>query len=265
MAHAEKLPATPRGQENVSLLQEAAQNQNPASSQFTFTCESQVSGAVPWPASYGESQKMGNNQSVASRQDVPGEGSPRHAGQANHRQGSDPAAPRPRRTPAQRQQRLDREYMAAARERREATAHQNYRNPPLAKDAWICEFCEYERIFGEPPVQLVRQYERKDRLKRKKEAEHRRLLEKVKSKGRKGRKSKSKAAQQPAVNAPVDNSYEAEFHNDDYYEDDYDDEDGHEHEHEHGHSHHPMPPPEMLDPSVGTPVPVASTRIPGVG
>lgn len=49
IANAEKLP--PQGQENVSLLQQhpAVNKTTPASSQFTFTCDSQVPGTVQWP------------------------------------------------------------------------------------------------------------------------------------------------------------------------------------------------------------------------
>ena len=57
---------------------------------------------------------------------------------------------------------------------------------------WICEFCEYEDIFGVPPVALIRQYEVKDRAERKRQAEKRRLLEKAKAKGRKGKKGNKK-------------------------------------------------------------------------
>lgn len=49
IANAEKLP--PQGQENVSLLQQhsTTNKTTPASSQFTFTCDSQVPGTVQWP------------------------------------------------------------------------------------------------------------------------------------------------------------------------------------------------------------------------
>ncbi|KAL6409414.1 hypothetical protein AUP68_05788 [Ilyonectria robusta] len=49
IANAEKL--RPQGQENVSLLQQhsSAEKATPASTQFTFTCDSQVPGTVQWP------------------------------------------------------------------------------------------------------------------------------------------------------------------------------------------------------------------------
>jgi hypothetical protein len=53
----------------------------------------------------------------------------------------------------------------------------------------LCEFCEYEAIFGEPPRALTRHYEVKDRKLRLQEAERRRLLEKAKAKSRKAKKA----------------------------------------------------------------------------
>lgn len=80
-----------------------------------------------------------------------------------------------------------------ARKRREGTARHNFLNPPRLEDQWICEFCEYERIFGYPPVALIRQYEIKDRKIRQQEEERRRVWEKAKARSRKGKKSKAPA------------------------------------------------------------------------
>ncbi|BFZ65418.1 hypothetical protein YB2330_006584 [Saitoella coloradoensis] len=56
------------------------------------------------------------------------------------------------------------------------------------KEIWVCQFCEYEAIFGEWPEYLSRLYDRKVREERKARAERRRLLEKAKmaGKGKKG-------------------------------------------------------------------------------
>lgn len=108
----------------------------------------------------------------------------------------------------------------------------NFHNAP--NPAWICEFCEYEAIFGTPPMALIRQYEIKDRKERKRLAEKRRLLEKARMKGRKGKKA-SKKAQNHANNAQHndtalrggydrhadDGSMDGQA--DEYYDDDYDD------------------------------------------
>lgn len=99
---------------------------------------------------------------------------------------------------------LHKQYALAARSRRTRQELNNYKNPPKEEDVWICEFCEYESIFHEPPKALIRQYEAKDRLERKRLAEKQRLLEKAKMKGRKGKKGNKKSAnaathaQQPA-------------------------------------------------------------------
>ena len=99
---------------------------------------------------------------------------------------------------------LHKQYALAARNRRTRQELNNYKNPPKEDDVWICEFCEYESIFHEPPKALIRQYEAKDRLERRRLAEKQRLLEKAKMKGRKGKKGNKKNAnaathvQQPA-------------------------------------------------------------------
>lgn len=77
-----------------------------------------------------------------------------------------------------------------ARKRREDTQRQNTLHPQKMEDMWICEFCEYERIFGYPPVALIRQYEIKDRKLRQQEEERRRVWEKAKARSRKGKKGK---------------------------------------------------------------------------
>ncbi|KAI9732945.1 MAG: hypothetical protein M1818_007378 [Claussenomyces sp. TS43310] len=246
IANAEKLPVTPsRGQENVSLLQQVPKKPSPNSAQFTFTCDSQVPGTVAWPGP--DSSKINMHQSSAARgmatqstqtsprtQAIiqPRQGLPatQHGPKANGK----PAAPakKSRRRPGK-------EYLIAARQRREQQEYQNYHHPPPPEDEWICEFCEYERIFGTPPEALIRQYEIKDRRVRKQEAERRRLLEKAKLKGRKGKKgtkNSSKNAvtnqerqaqhqqtQQPAARDHSQSQSQG-TQSEDYYEDEYDDE-----------------------------------------
>lgn len=122
-------------------------------------------------------------------------------------------------------------YAYAARKRRIEQEYQNFHNPP--DPAWICEFCEYEDIFGRPPEALIRQYEIKDRKERKRLAEKRRLLEKARMKGRKGKKV-NKKAQNNANNAQAQQNPAGDYdrrpenepldgQEDDYYDDDYDD------------------------------------------
>lgn len=77
----------------------------------------------------------------------------------------------------------------AARERQQIATESYYHNPPTPEDIWICEFCEYERIFGTPPRALIRAYELKDRRHRAEETERKRLLDKAKAKSRKAKKN----------------------------------------------------------------------------
>jgi len=100
-------------------------------------------------------------------------------------------------------------YALAARQRKIQQQYANLHHPPSIEDLWICEFCEYESIFGRPPEALIRQYEIKDRKERKRLAEKKRLLEKAKMKGRKNRKAtknaiKNTPAHQPAYQSGYD-------------------------------------------------------------
>ena len=96
---------------------------------------------------------------------------------------------------------LTKQLALAARDRKMAQDYENYNNPPKRDKVWVCDFCEYEMIFGEPPAALIRQYEIKDRSERRRLAEKRRLLEKAKMKSRKGKKgnknNKNQNATQP--------------------------------------------------------------------
>jgi hypothetical protein len=142
--------------------------------------------------------------------------------------------------PKKNRRRTGKEYLIAARQRRQQQEYQNYHHPPSPEDIWICEFCEYERIFGTPPEALIKQYEIKDRRVRKQEAERRRLLEKAKMKGRKGKKGSKGVApktasglhdrqaqhQQAQPPAPMSHSQSQSqgTQSEEYYEDEFDDE-----------------------------------------
>lgn len=119
--------------------------------------------------------------------------SPNMTSQANqaaaHQAGVNQEAPQQAKKP---RRPLHKQYALAARNRRARQEMNNFKNPPKEEDVWICEFCEYESIYHEPPKALIRQYEAKDRLERKRLAEKQRLLEKAKMKGRKGKKGNKK-------------------------------------------------------------------------
>ena len=134
-----------------------------------------------------------------------------------------------------RPRRPGRGYALAAKQRRLQQEYNNYQHPPSRDEVWICEFCEYESIFGSPPGALVRQYEIKDRKEVKRLAEKRRLLEKAKMKGRKGKKNgkNSKGASNVTAQGQNAQPYDqgtdslpldpAEAQGDEYYDDEFDD------------------------------------------
>lgn len=158
-------------------------------------------------------------------------------------------------------------YAYAARKRRTQQEYANFHNPP--SQPWICEFCEYEDIFGRPPEALIRQYEMKDRKERRRLAEKRRLLEKARMKGRKGKKASKKAqnnanntqhAQTPppgGYDRRDDGSLDAEDDYDDYG--DYDDPPQGQpvscchHGCQHAHAPPKVPPLPHGDPRIGMP------------
>ncbi|KAI9762462.1 MAG: hypothetical protein M4579_000438 [Chaenotheca gracillima] len=184
--------------------QPSAKKSTPTKTQFTFT----PSADVTWPG--GNSMGSGV-RGAANGTQPPGTRMPR--GMANQGTQTSPTAAGgrvaqstalnasggvPQQPPAQgkkqRARRPGKQYTLAARQRRLQQEYSNYHNPPANEDIWICEFCEYESIFGSPPEALVRQYEIKDRRERRRLAEKRRLLEKAKMKGRKGKKGSKAAA-----------------------------------------------------------------------
>ena len=213
IANAAALP-TPisRGQENISLLgYQSSKKSTSTRSQFTFTIESDSAKSLAWsgqhnkhspgspyPYSVTASASTINAPSAPSHRGVATQGtqtSPNLASQPNQathqnsrvdqrnaRQGKKPRRPSAK------------QYSLAARQRRLRQDYSNYHHPPNPEDVWICEFCEYESIFGSPPEALIRQYEIKDRRERRLLAEKRRLLEKAKMKGRKGKKGNQAAA-----------------------------------------------------------------------
>ena len=181
-------------------------------SQFTFTYESDNTKGVTFPeqslysANYAQRAATlpppttGNGQRYAAQGTQTSPNMPVPGGQqAQPAQGTAGTAQgkKPRR-------RKGDIYALQARQRRLQQEYANLHHPPAAEDMWICEFCEYESIFGELPHALIRQYEIKDRKERRRLAEKRRLLEKAKMKGRKGKKqtkNAAKAANNAAQNA----------------------------------------------------------------
>ncbi|KAK8104101.1 uncharacterized protein PG998_011134, partial [Apiospora kogelbergensis] len=224
IASAEKL-SVPRGQENISLLQQQASSRTtPTSSQFTFTFDSPVPGSVSWPGP----------DSLHSPMAVP----PQTTLSGDHRDPYHGATARA--TETKEGEETSGQLIAASCQRTPpADRIPELPSPPTLQEVWVCEFCEYERIFGRPPEALIRQYEIKDRRRRREEAERRRLLEKAKMKSRKGKKASNKPPaknnnniqeRSPAPPAgyqaphmgsqPSQETQSEEFDEDDYYEED---------------------------------------------
>lgn len=207
IANAEKLPAS-QGQENVSLLHQqsaVASKPHPASTQFTFTCESQVPGSVQWPGTDPATSRYPAKQgTMVSQANVAANSTGQIANDASatfNRPAGDGDTPSTRRKKGRGH--LDRELRRAENERRRRAQHEAQTRPPGDDDFWMCEFCEYERIFGERPSALIRQYEMKELKQRKKEEERRRLIEKAKARGRKGKKNGKAAAKGSQNHAQV--------------------------------------------------------------
>lgn len=209
----------------------------PTNSQFTFTCESDAKNVkFPEQSLYSPDYAHRVNSAPAATPTQPQKYSNQGAQYANTgsqqvppptqagiQGGSAPgnAKQRPRR-------RKGDVYALAARQRKLQQEYSNLQHPPSHEDIWICEFCEYESIFGTQPHALIRQYEIKDRRERKRLAEKRRLLEKAKLKGRKNKKQTKNAAKAANTSSqqPINQqNYEQQplDQMDDYLDDGYDD------------------------------------------
>ncbi|KAH7410068.1 hypothetical protein DE146DRAFT_603477 [Phaeosphaeria sp. MPI-PUGE-AT-0046c] len=301
IANAQATPP-PHGNENVSLLQQEAAKNSANKTQFTFTCGSDSANKMVWPGqengqypqppgAYPTSNAGQPPHPQAARARPPvrpdapmvstqgTQTSPRmngtHAPAANRNAAPQkgPQPPQQAPPPPKPKRSASKLYKHAANKRRIQQEYANAHSPP--DNPWICQFCEFEDIFGYKPKALIRQYERKDRQERRRLAEKRRLLEKARMKGRKGKKA-SKKQQNNANNAqqaqnPPPGGYDRRADDgsldpadDEYYDDDYDDLSSAPVPHcHHGCQHHPHPPPQKVpgispgDPRMGAP-PIAN-------
>ncbi|KAK0628635.1 hypothetical protein B0T17DRAFT_490621 [Bombardia bombarda] len=253
IANAEKLPPH-QGQENISLLHQPISNKpSPASTQFTFTCESP---AIPGPFSWSSSDRRAsiqNHQIPTTRSqndNWPRGPQATQAGQTTAAPRVTDSAPKetlsrggindqsqPAAAPKSTRRSAAKEYNAAAKARRRETQLYNKRHPPKPEEIWICHFCEYESIFGHPPEALVRQYEMKDRKQRQVEQLRKAQWERLKKGKHKGKKNSkvpvkaNDATQDPnraadGHAAPMNGRYSQGTQSEEYYDDeDYEDED----------------------------------------
>ncbi|KAL4788661.1 hypothetical protein BJX76DRAFT_344776 [Aspergillus varians] len=204
-----------------SMLEQ--QQTTPTKTQFTFTCESDSSKGMALHAqppyssqqrSPGSQSQSGHNARGFSTQGT--QTSPTVAAQMGQQPNTQPqqqpqqAAASTELPPERKKKRSPGSiYALAARQRKIQQQYTNLHHPPRLEDIWICEFCEYESIFGHPPEALIRQYEVKDRKERKRLAEKKRLLEKAKMKGRKHKKAtKNSTKHTPAQQQAYDQSYD---------------------------------------------------------
>ncbi|KAJ5512471.1 hypothetical protein N7463_002023 [Penicillium fimorum] len=197
IANAATHSSPPRGPSNVSLLEKEKENTTPTKTQFTFTCESDSSKGMAMQRNYSIPYRSPTSPLGPASQKQKGistQGT--QTGPMNHQappqapaQGGEPTpvGPKKKRSPSS-------IYALSARQRKIQQQYTNLHHPPSLQDIWICEFCEYESIFGTPPEALIRQYEMKDRKERKRLAEKKRLLEKAKMKGRKTKKATKNAS-----------------------------------------------------------------------
>lgn len=203
--------SSPPRPDNASML-EQRQPTTPTKTQFTFTCESDSSKGM---AMQPQSTYPAQNRSPRSPNSLTPTAANPHAFSTQATQTSPPVAshmnpPSASAEPPPAERKKKRSpgsiYALAARQRKVQQQYTNLQHPPSLEDIWICEFCEYESIFGRPPEALIRQYEIKDRKERKRLAEKKRLLEKAKMKGRKNKKATKSAtknaASQPAAYEP---------------------------------------------------------------
>jgi len=261
----ERLAAT-QGQENISLLSQGATKTGQTSTQFTFTCDSQVPGNVPWPGLDPKTTTLPLHQQGASApahwQSSRTRTDPAAApvGMAGTASAGASSAPPEKGTagaknPAQRKKksrnRVNKELEEQARARKREQELYNYQNPP-GDDMYICPFCDFETVNGYKPKMLIRAFEMKERKKRLEAERRQRLLEKAKARGRKGKKGKSLAktapdhtahpGQAPLMNTnPSEETRSDEYDEDDYGEDGegYGPHDHHHHcDHVHDHDHH---------------------------
>ena len=196
-----------KGHENIGVLdQETKQTHN--SSQFTFTCETEAKGVTfPEQSLYSPGYAQRNNLTPPSHPGATSKVNPQPVQTTpNVAPSTQPAPTAPTVPNANAQGKKPRRrrsdvYALAARQRKLQQEYNNLQHPPAPEDVWVCEFCEYESIFGQPPHALIRQYEIKDRKERRRLAEKRRLLEKAKLKGRKGKKQTKNAAKAANHNA----------------------------------------------------------------
>lgn len=157
------------------------------SKDFDFTCDSPVSRNLPAPLPAPVEILPSEPISVATQT------SPTLAAM-------EPILP-PRHRRTKEEKAYDRQRLLA-KQRREARAKLK---PGEKETIWICQFCEFESIFGYAPLALINGYTERVRAARRAALERKRLLEKARSKGKKKKKAQSKTSSHSAPLPLTDN------------------------------------------------------------
>lgn len=156
----------------------------PIQTQFTFVCESPVSASLafstPAPHNTTSTARDPSGDSAGYQKAMHTVGTQTSPSMSNNAAYTPAPQQVRKKSSSSRTANPKRDYALQRRRRQEAMGGGGNNG-----EIWICEFCEYESIFGEAPEALMRQYEIKDRKERRRLAEKRRLLEKAKQKGKK--------------------------------------------------------------------------------
>ncbi|KAI9726901.1 MAG: hypothetical protein M1828_000249 [Chrysothrix sp. TS-e1954] len=249
----------PEEQHNLNAFRrnvQASPGQQAEEKEFTFECKSNSSSKFARSAKMSQEMSKSMNPSALARNNGAPSQFPRNTA-ADMRNDPSSASPNPASygqnlPPAQDSQHAtsqqpggaaadkktkprkpsNRDLTQQARQRKAEQEYSNYRGHGTGA-TWVCEFCEYESIFGEPPLALIRQYELKDRTKREEQKERARLLEKAKAKGRKTKKgpkgnAKNNVAPPPSAEPSAADQYDPRYPSgglespeDEYYDDHY--------------------------------------------
>lgn len=151
------------------------QREGMISKDFDFTCDSPVSRNLPAPPPAPVEILPSEPISIATQT------SPSLAAM-------DPILP-PRHRRTKEEKAYDRQRLLA-KQRREARSKLK---PGEKETIWICQFCEFESIFGFAPLALINGYTERVRAARRAALERKRLLEKARSKGKKKKKAQPKS------------------------------------------------------------------------
>ncbi|KAK9454451.1 hypothetical protein V1511DRAFT_488827 [Dipodascopsis uninucleata] len=170
--HLSHLHFSPLGQKLSHVTVKDSTFTAPSLKAFLFSCPSPISASIQYAKKLMRSDDTSG--SISKPQFAPTFSSPDMSrSQVN-------ARPK-----QQTHNRLSIQNASAERVRRRHSQRPRLKSEPV----WICQFCEFEDIFGVRPLFLMKQYDIKEKRERRLKAERKRLLERAKMKGKKGRQT----------------------------------------------------------------------------